>query len=465
VTIFLSLTAFLALAYPTFALINQLLPLTTPLYPPWQWALAFTWPALGNRLVLKRPRSLLWLFFFNLFILLPAASMFLPASYPSGPWPAVLPAIMELALVWIPLASFATQQMGEEDLRRLWESGLIVAAVVALTRELSRTYIPLFHPSLLIYLAVGVALRALAARDAASLPDASGRCSVRPLAAGLAVLFFGAVLGLLFAGRRVAAWLLAALQEGWDFLCLLFYYLVLLLDWLDLNIVATQSVDRTKMPGASLPMEQFHEPQIGPLWLMIPLWIILAVLIIFLIWMLFKLLLENIALWRRETAGRIPPARRRLRRLDLRFLPAAVLSLARFLAGRLVRCYRRRYPRDLPLLYEAFILWGKRNRLPRHRWETPGNYLLRLEPEVVLNRRDLLPSLRNLTLRYERFCYGQNGNAGLMEEELTLARRLRCTRLHRRKLPGFISPKRGEVKPGHLTHSGSSAGRSQMRPL
>jgi hypothetical protein len=212
----------------------------------------------------------------------------------------------------------------------------------------------------------------------------------------------------------------------------------MLLDWLGFNYLPVHPVDRTKMPGAPPPMERYHDPQFSPFWLMIPLWILLAVLVGVMVWMLFKLLLENIAAWRREVAGIIVPERRRLRRLDLRFLLAAALSLARFMVDRLKRWHGRRHPRDLSVLYEAFILWGRRNRLPRRRWETPGTYLHRLEPKVASTCPNLLPALQDLTRRYEQYCYGQNGDAGLIGEEWTLARRLRSARLHQKKLLGFI---------------------------
>jgi hypothetical protein len=435
---FLALTAVLSLAYPTFSLMNQHLHVATPLYPPWQWVLAFAWPALGNRLVLKRPRSLLWLSAFNLVLFLPAGGMFLLTPYASGRWPAVLPALMELALIWIPLASLATQQPDEEDLRRLWESGLVFAAFIALIREVSHTPIPLFQPALLLYLATGVALRALAAAAGASTPDAAGRRSGLPLTVSLAVLVFGAVFGLLVEGRRIAALLLAALQAGWDFLRQLAYYLAWLVDKLGLNQVPGQPAQRPKIPGAPPPVDLGPGLQSGPLWLMIPLWTILIVLLVFLVWMLVRILCENIAAWRREMAASIVPARRRLRRPDFRFFLAAAVSLVRFLVNRLKRWQRRRRPRDLSVLYDAFVLWGRRNRRPRRRSETPGNYLHRLEPEVASACPKLLPALQDLTRRYEQFCYGQNGYAGLIGEEATLVRRLRSSRLHPKKLFGFI---------------------------
>ena len=435
---FLSLTALLSLVYPTFSLINQHLHLAIPLYSPWHWALAMAWPALGNRLALKRPRSLLWLFAFNLVLFLPAGCTFLPAPYTSGRWPAVLPALMELAMLWIPVASFATQQPEEGDVRRLWESGLVVAAIVALVREVSHTPIPLFQPALLIYLAAGVALRALAAVAGASTPDAADRRTGLPLAVSLCVLASGAVFGLLVGGRRAAALLLAALQAGWNFLRLLAFYLMMMVEKLGLNRVPGQPSQRPKIPGAPSPVELGPGLQSGPLWLMIPLWIILIALTVFMLWMLFRTLCENIAAWRREMAASIVPSRRRLRRPDLRFLLAAVVSFVRFLLNRLKRWQRRRQPRDLSVLYDAFVLWGRRNRRPRRRSETPGTYLERLEPEVAATCPKLLPALRDLTRRYEKLCYGQNGDAGLIGEELTLVRRLRRSRLHKRKFLGLI---------------------------
>ena len=436
---FLLLTAFLSLVYPTFSLINQHLHAATPLYPPWQWALALAWPALGNRLVLKRSRSLLWLFVFNLVLFLPAGGMFLLTPFASGRWPAVLPALIELALVWIPAAALATQQPEEEELRRLWESGLVVAALVALAREVSHTPIPLFQPALLIYLAAGVALRALAAVAEANTPDAAGRRTGLPLTVSLGVLFFGAVFGLLVAGRRVAALLLAALQAGWNFLRLLAHYLAMLVDMLGLNRVPGQPAQRPKIPGAPPPMDLGPGLQSGPLWLMIPLWTIMAVMLAFILWMLIRALCENIAAWRREMAASIVPARRRLRRWpDLRFILAAAVSLVRFLINRFKRWQRRRHPRDLSVLYDAFVLWGRRNRRPRRRSETPGTYLQRLEPEVAATCPKLLPALRDLPRRYEQFCYGQNGDSGLIGEELTLVRRLRSSRLHKKKFLGLI---------------------------
>jgi len=444
----LTLAAFLFLAYPTFSLVNQHLPLTTPLYPPWQWALALAWPALGNRLVLKRPRSLLWLFFFNLFLFLAAGLMFFPAPYTAGRWPAVLPALMELAIAWIPVAALATQKPAEEDLRRLWESGLVIAALVALAREVSHTPVPLFQAALLLYLAAGVALRALAAAAGASAPEAGGRRTGLSLTVSLVLLVFGVVFGLLAGGRRVAALILAALQAGWHFLRLLAYYLALLVDKLGLNRVPGQPHEQPKIPGAPPPVEFGPGLQSAPLWVMIPLWIILAVLLAFLFWMLFMMLCENIAALRRELAASIVPARRRLRRPDFRFLLTAAVSFGRFLAKKLGRWWRRRHPRDLSVLYAAFVSWGRRNRRPRQRSETPRAYLNRLEPEVASACPKLLPYLNDLTRRYEQFCYGQNGAAELVGDEPALARRLRGVRLHRKKLFGLIPvpTRRGRTK-------------------
>ena len=435
---FLSLTGLLSLAYPTFSLLNQLLHVATPLYPPWQWVLALAWPALGNRLALKRPRSHLWLLVFNLVLFLPAGCMFLLAPYASGRWPAVLPALMELALVWIPAAALATQPPEEEDLRRLWESGLIVAACVALLREIVHTPVPFFQSALLLYLAAGVTYRALAAVAGASTPVTAGRRTGLTLTVSLGVLVFGAVSGLLIAGQRVAVLLLAALQAGWNFLRLLAYYLVLLLDMLGFNRVPGQTEQRPRIPGAPSSVDFGPGLQSGPLWLMIPLWIIMFVLFVFIAWMLVRMLSENIAAWRREMAASIVPARRRLRRPDLRFLLAAAVSLVHFLINRLKRWQRRRNPRDLADLYAAFVAWGRRNRRPRRRSETPGTYLHRLEPEVASACSKLLPALRDLTQRYERFCYGQNGDAGLVGEERMLVSRMRRSRLHQKKLLGFI---------------------------
>jgi len=436
---FLSLTAVLSLVYPTFSLINQHLHTATPLYPAWLWALAFAWPALGNRLVLKRPRSLLWLFAFNLALFLPAGCMFLLTPYVLECWPAVLPALMELALVWIPVAYLATRQPKEEDLRRLWESGLVVAALVALAREVNHTPIPLFQTALLLYLTAGVALRTIAAVAEASTPDATGRRTGLALTVSLGVLVFGAILGLLVEGCRVGALLHAALQAGWNFLRLIAHYLAMLVDKLGLNRVPGQPAQRPKIPGALTPVDLGPGMQSAPLWFMIPLWTIMIALLVIIMWMLMRALCENIAAWRREMAANIVPARRRLRRWpDFSFILAAAVSLMRFLINRFKRWQRRRHPRDLSVLYDAFVLWGRQNRRPRRRSETPGTYLQRLEPEVAATCPKLLPALRDLTRRYEQFCYGQNGNAGLIGEELTLVRRLRSSRLHKKRFLGLI---------------------------
>jgi len=451
----LALTALLALGYPCLALINQHLHMATPLYPPWQWAAALAWPALANRRFLKRPRSLLWLLAFNLVLFFPAGLTFLATPYPSGRWPAVLPALIELALLWVPTAHLATRPLEEENLRRLWESGLVIAALAALIREISHTPIPFFKAALLVYIAAGVALRALAAAAETSTPDATEPRTGTPLTVSLGVLLFGAALGFVVEGRRFAGLLLAGLRAGWQFLRLLAYYLALLIDKLGLNRVPGQPSGRPQIPGAPPPPDLGPGLQSAPLWVMIPLWTLLAVMLVFLAWMLFKMLCETIAAWRREMAASIVPARRRLRRPDLRLLLAAAAALLRLLTNRMRRWRNRRHPRNLPALYDAFAAWGRRNRRPRRRSETPGAYLQRLEPEVTAACPELLPVLRQLTRRYERFCYGQNGGPGLSGEETTLARRLRKSRLQQKK---FFERLQGAVRRGWKKTADAFAG-------
>lgn len=437
-TSLISLAGLLALAYATFSLINQHLHLTIPLYPPWQWALALTWPALGNRLALGRPRSLFWLLVFNIFLLLPAGGIFLMSHYPSGRWPAAVPVLLELAILWIPAAALGTQCPQKEEISRMWEFGLIVAALAALANEIGGRPIPLFLPALVGYLAVGVALRVVAAAAEAASSTTGRRRSTGPLTVSLGLLACGVITGLIVAGRPVAALLLSALKTGWYFLCLLAYYLVLLAEWLGLNRITGQPLQGLKIPGSPPPMESVPASQSAPLWLMVLFWIIMGVLLASLAWMLAKLLFETIIASRRQTAAGILPARRRLRRLKFRMLRALLAAIVHWAAKRLRHWQRRLRPHDISALYDAFAAWGRRNHRPRRRSETPACYLHRLEPEVRAFCPQLLPDLVALTCRYEQFCYGPGADAGLCRDEQALTRRLRRTPLHPRKLSGRL---------------------------
>lgn len=383
------------------AVLNPGFGLGSTMIPWWLWGFTIALARMGNRCLLRRPRSMLGMILFNIFLgfwggALPIVLLQMLTA--NNWWPGVAPGIMEIALLWPFCVYLLMEPLSPRDRVRLLEIGLGVMALLVMAKQHFSLAIPFFWLGAGGFVFIGLLREALA--HSGKFPSQQNFCRWSAGVPLLLSVFFtaaGLFLGWFLATDRFTRFLNNVIQACTQFMSLIARFFQI------------TGLDRTVGPRKSLPKISGSAPawtysafgDTAPLWFMVILWTILGILLIFIfIQALFGLRRLLRALLALKQSLPHPQKDSVTFHFQGRRAKEQLVRFFKWLFHRfklLVRKWLPLPPRGVKDLYYFFLRWGRRNGVERAVGETPREYLDHLWPLLKEKHPQMADSLADLT--------------------------------------------------------------------